>query len=228
MLRYTKERIYMVEERLLVSTTVLRFLLILVASYLFGLLFYYVLDREEKLHKKKRIDEMISLTIHIILCIWIGKIIVNFQVFMKDPFAILAYPSDRRALYIALILVSIYTVYETFKKKRPFRPIWNAFIPVLLGTLFMYELLQLIVEKNTYYFYYIIIYTILLLLYILLERYPYLLHIVIYSWFSLQIICSYYLGSVRLFQYIVSPIFIGLLCVLYSCFILLEKKYSEG
>ena len=94
MLRYTKERIYMVEERLLVSTTVLRFLLILVASYLFGLLFYYVLDREEKLHKKKRIDEIISLTIHIILCIWIGKIIVNFQVFMKDPFAILAYPSD--------------------------------------------------------------------------------------------------------------------------------------
>lgn len=64
MLRYTKERIYMVEERLLVSTTVLRFLLILVASYLFGLLFYYVLDREEKLHKKKRIDEIISLTIH--------------------------------------------------------------------------------------------------------------------------------------------------------------------
>src|SRR5699024_11033347 len=56
MLRYTKERIYMVEERLLVSTTVLRFLLILVASYLFGLLFYYVLYRDEKLHKKKRID----------------------------------------------------------------------------------------------------------------------------------------------------------------------------
>ncbi|MEJ8777475.1 hypothetical protein [Pseudogracilibacillus sp. ICA-222130] len=212
----------------MVSTTVLRFLLVLVASFLFGLLFYYVMDREEKLNKKKRIDEVISLTIHIIICIWIGKILANFQLFMKDPLAILSYPSDRRALYIALLLVSIYTVYETFKKKRPFRPIWNTFIPVLLGTLFMYELLQIIVEKNTYYFYYIIIYTILLLLYILLERYPHQLHIVIYSWFSLQIICWYYLGSIRLFHYMVSPIFIGLLCIIYSGYIVLEKKVSEG
>src|SRR5699024_5448155 len=165
---------------------------------------------------------------NVVIFIWIGKIIVNLQVFMRDPFAILAYPSDRRALYIALIFGTIHILYRSIWKKQAFRSTWETIVPVLIGTLFMYELLQFFVENHTYYFSYIIMYTILLVLYVVTQENPYQIPIVLYSWLMMLLISWWSLDSVRLFQYMISPLFIGVVFIFYSIFFIKELKFSEG
>src|SRR5699024_7227882 len=94
------------EDMKLISTTVLTFSLILIGSFIAGLLFTYITSIASKTTRKKQLDAIISIVINLIIYIWIGKILANISLFIEDPFAVLAYPSDGKALAIALALLT--------------------------------------------------------------------------------------------------------------------------
>lgn len=180
-------------------------------------------DNQSRKSKKHNIDSVISIALNFIIYIWISKIVLHINIFIQDPFAILAYPSDRYAFYLALFLTSITMIYNVYKKKMNFDAAWKTFLPTLLAMFFMYEILQLVVENRTYYFMYIIFYMILLLLYILIENKWMKEMIIVYTWFIMMLISWFMLDTIRIIKYLVHPIFIVGLLIMYT--IMIIKKY---
>src|SRR5699024_10686926 len=52
---------------------------ILFASFLGGILFYYVVDHNDKQHKKYELDQFLNVLIQFILYLWLMKIIAQFS-----------------------------------------------------------------------------------------------------------------------------------------------------
>src|SRR5699024_4803087 len=100
----------------------------------------------------------------------------------------------------------------------------DVMITTLVATLFMYEVLQIVIEKSYYYFLYVILYTVLLILYFILQKSEKQIEIIVYTWFIAQIGLWIYIDSIRFFQYIVSPIFIFILFATYIIHSLWRRK----
>lgn len=137
-----------VEEKLLPSTTVLISIGMFIGSFIVGIAFYYAIIPSNRQKKKQRVDELLSFIINFVLFIWAGKIIVHLTLFFQDPFAVLAYPSDARAFYIATILLVINLLYHIIRKGFQIKTFIATAIPVFLATGFTYELLQIIVVDS--------------------------------------------------------------------------------
>src|SRR5690625_3616935 len=70
-------------------------------SFIAGFIFFYLMSALSKAKKKQQAEEVTSLLINFVIYIWIGKILLNFLTFIKDPLAVLAYPSNSHAFYIS-------------------------------------------------------------------------------------------------------------------------------
>src|SRR5690625_3925685 len=90
---------------------------VLVVSFIIGLIFFYVIHPDEKAIKKQQLEEVSSQLINFVIFIWIGKIISHIQLFVQDPLAVLAYPSDATAFYTATILFLLTISYRIYRKK---------------------------------------------------------------------------------------------------------------
>ncbi|HZW68242.1 MAG TPA: hypothetical protein VFF20_06525 [Pseudogracilibacillus sp.] len=150
------------------STTIIVSLAIFIVSFLVGILTYYVLAYEKKEKRKKQIEDIISLSINFVIYIWIGKILVNLSKFLTDPLAILAYPSNSYALYIATLFICINLLYRKLRHHEEIGLIAEAFIPVFLTASFTYEFLQLVVEHHSYNLSYLVFLAISTIAYLLL------------------------------------------------------------
>lgn len=58
---------------------------IIIISFVVGLIFFYMISYLSKEQRKAQIEEIVSQLINFIIFIWIGKIILNFSIFIKDP-----------------------------------------------------------------------------------------------------------------------------------------------
>src|SRR5699024_4541182 len=111
----------------------------LVFSLLIGIVFFYITNQSTKQEKKQQLDQFISYLINFILFIWAGKIIIHISIFFQDPFAVLAYASDSRSVYIATILLVLQLIYRKIRKQLSVSQLVNTMIPIFLATSFIYE-----------------------------------------------------------------------------------------
>jgi hypothetical protein len=143
------------------SLAVLLDLAVIVISFVFGIGVYYFLSIDTKDVKKKQLEDVVSLTINFVIYIWIGKIVINIGKFIKDPFSILAYPSNSYAVYVATFFIIINLLYRKYRHNEQISSIIFAFIPVFLISSFVFEFLQFVVEGRTFNLYYLILLSIL-------------------------------------------------------------------
>lgn len=151
------------------ATQVLTKIAIIIISFIIGFIFFYNMSPLSKTDKKKRLDELTSLIINFVIFIWLGKIILNINLLVKDPFAVLAYPSNAKAFYLATLLILINIVYKIVRHKFTIEPIITTFVPVFLVASFIYEFIQVVWVKNAYSWAYLVLLMILVVIYALLH-----------------------------------------------------------
>lgn len=201
------------------TTQVLIKIGILVGSFLVGLLFFYMTSPLSKEKKKLHIDQVVSQLINFVIFIWLGKVIDHFNLFIKDPLAVLAYPSNASAFYIATLLFLLWMGYQVNRKKLQITSFMKAFVPVLLAASFVYEFIQLTMyEKNT--LLYLALLMILLVVYVFRTKEFSSQLLLLMIWAIGQIIVSFFVPFVTIFDFIISRYFfvgIIILCIaLYS------------
>ncbi|WP_163530766.1 hypothetical protein [Halobacillus ihumii] len=117
--------------------------IVLLGSFILGFFFFRIIGPFSKLETKQRLNELISLLIVFVISLWIGKIIINFSTFLSDPRAILAYPSNSEAFYIALLFTLIYTEYKLIDHYQEFLVLLLSFIYVFLSASFVNEFIHI-------------------------------------------------------------------------------------
>lgn len=192
------------------SVTVVTSIGIIIISFIGGIIFYYVTNPLLKEAKKKQLEDTLSLLINFIIFIWLGKIIANFSLFIRDPLAVLAYPSDSRAFYIATFLILINVIYRIRRHAFQLPPCVQSFIPVFFAASFIYEFIQMVMRKNAYSWGYLSLLLILIIVYVLLverhlsEQGNYFL---LALWGFGQLTLSIVLPYTTVFGYMIAPWF---------------------
>src|SRR5690625_1631004 len=123
---------------------------IIIVSFLVGYLFFYVVSDGTKEQKKNHIEESTSQLINVVIFTWIGKIVLNIQMFIKDPLVILAYPSNSHAFYFGIGCVAVTLAYKSMKGKVALFPLVHAFVPIFLAASLTYEFIQIVVKEQAY------------------------------------------------------------------------------
>lgn len=201
---------------------------IIVSSFMIGLLFFYFLSPLNKKEKKFQLEETVSLIINFIIFLWVGKIIINFSQFIRDPLAILAYPSNSSAFYIACFLIILNVIYKVKRHKFQFRPLLTSFIPIFLVANFVYEFIQIVIYGNTWT--YMALLLVLIMLYLLLfEKRPHILsYVLILSWSIGQLVFSFIFPYTTVLDFMLSPWFFGVVIIITLVFLNIDirKKVS--
>jgi hypothetical protein len=194
-----------------------------------GILAYYMVSELPKEQRKKQINEMTSQIVNLILFIWAGKILLNFPAFIQDPLAILAYPSDSIALYLAILFSSALLFYKSRKGQLDVLMFIQTFIPIFLISSFLFEFIQFSWNAQTLSFGYMVLLAVLLVLHLLIQRKldVYALTIVMLTGWSLGISMLHFVQPfVTAFGYLMAPWFIGVFFTVSLTLLLLHKRFS--
>lgn len=142
---------------------------VLVISLALALSLFYFFSDLSKDERKKYTDELISQLVNFILFIWAGKILLNISLFFQDPLAVLAYPSDSKAFYLAILFTAIIIFYKKKRGNLNLIVFAEAFTYVFLVAVFIYEFIQFILSKNQFSIGYLVLFLILLLLFYVMK-----------------------------------------------------------
>src|SRR5699024_7618078 len=201
---------------------------VIIGSFLIGFLFFYIISPFEKKTKKHTLDQLSSLLINFVIYIWLGKIVLNLDIFVTDPLAILAYPSDSSTFYFASFLIVLQICWKVWRKKIVDTNMLVAFVPIFLVTSFVYEFIQMFWYENSYSWLYIGLLTFLIILYLLIQDkmagWKLSLALMV-LWCAGQIVLSFILPFATVFTYIMSPWYVGALLLLSAgLYIYLSRK----
>lgn len=200
---------------------------VIVISIVIGLVFFYFTSELERDQKKIQLEEMVSQLINFVIFIWVGKIMMNFSIFIKDPLAILAYPSNSEAFYVAVSLSTILLFYKAKKKKFNVLQLVSSFLPVILVASFLYEFIQLVWNNNTYSIGNLALFTILLVFFLLAgDRMTSrkLMTMLLIGWSVGILLLAYIQPFATVFGYIMAPWFISLFLIINLLFITFVKR----
>ncbi|MBM7600890.1 hypothetical protein JOC34_003304 [Virgibacillus halotolerans] len=181
-----------------------------------GFIVFFVISDLPKSHKKKMISEMISQLINFVIYIWLGKIILDLALFVKDPLAILAYPSNAHAFYLAVLFSVLTLAYKQFYRKVDMVSFIPACIPVFLSASFVYEFIQFVWYDHTYAIGNLILLTVLIIVGLLIRdriRSTIVTTIMIIGWSTGMLLLTFILPLTTVFGYIMDSWFIGLLLI---------------
>lgn len=93
------------------------------------------------LNGKGFVSRAVSLFVDFIVFLWIGKIVGNFSLLIRDPVAVLAYPAGSHAFYIAVGLTAVSLLYR--RKRETYSAGFKVFLlQILYLSAFFYEFLQ--------------------------------------------------------------------------------------
>lgn len=144
------------------STSALTSMLVYILSIALGVIVFYIVSNWAKEQKIKQAGEVISQIINFVLFMWLSKVILNLPLLFRDPLALLAYPSNSKAFYLAILFsaaVLLYGVNSGRIKGQTFiRTLWH----ILLPAAFFYEFAQLAWFGDAYAFGNLILYAVLL------------------------------------------------------------------
>ncbi|WP_461176709.1 hypothetical protein [Virgibacillus ainsalahensis] len=192
-----------------------------------GFIILVIFGGLSKEQRKDYLEEMISQLINLVIFVWIGKIILNFPVFMEDPMSILAYPSDSDSFYLAVLFSGALFFYKSSKWYLDTLLFLKSFLFVLLTASFAYEFIQYIWNDNQFAFGYLILLTVLLLLFIFMQNRvaSSTLILVILTVWSLGVLLLWFIQPfVTIFGYMMTPWFLGLVFAIGFSFILFCKR----
>jgi len=193
----------------------------LIFSFLIGIIFFYITNQSTKQEKKQQINQFMSYLINFILFIWAGKIIIHIQIFFQDPFAVLAYPSDSKSVYIATILLIIQLMYQKVCKQLSVSQLVNTFIPIFLATSFIYEFIALTMMNSKTALQNLLLITVLVLAYLFLHdklKINYVTSLISFIYCVVHIV-FYFIGDYTIvFGYMLHPIYFMsiLLLIMYN------------
>src|SRR5699024_4405010 len=77
-------------------------------SWCYFILFYYVVDHNDKQHKKYELDQFLNVLIQFILYLWLMKIIAQFSMVFQDPMSVLAHPANSMHFLFASIILLVH------------------------------------------------------------------------------------------------------------------------
>lgn len=197
------------EDRIVPSITAIISILILLMSLVFGVLFYYFVSQENKAMKKKLIEDVVSLTVNFVIYMWVGKVMIHFAKFVKDPIAILAFPSNAKAFYVATFLIIMNLLYRKIRHEQSLFTIVRAFIPVFLAASFMFEFFQIILKSKSSNWPYLAFVFFLLIAYVITNGKVNIkkqLILISYSWIVGQFFIVQFLNT-TMFNYRISAIY---------------------
>lgn len=208
------------------SAQVLLSIAIIIISFVIGFIFFYIISPLSKEEKRKHIEELVSLLINFIIFIWVGKIIMNLAIFISDPLAVLAYPSDSSAFYIACLLIILNIIYKTKRHGFQVGSLMISFIPIFLVANFVYEFLQMIWYGSMYSWSYMALLMILIILYLMLfEKKPRkTTYLLILGWSLGQLLLSILLPFTTVFSYILAPWFLGTILLVFLLLFLISNR----
>lgn len=203
---------------------------ILSLSFAVGFISFYFLSDLPKERKRKHIGELFSQLINFVIFIWIGKVIVNVPIFLDDPLAVLAYPSNSDAFYIAILGTASILLYKKIREKIDMLPLFGSFLHIFLVASFLYEFIQFITGANRYAFGYLVLLSILLILYI----YFYgrtttnrLLGMLFIGWSAGILVLLFIQPFVSIFGYTMTPWFIVLFFIICFSIIIYKERRSR-
>ncbi|MFD1031615.1 hypothetical protein [Metaplanococcus flavidus] len=201
---------------------------ILVISFALAFLAFYLISPLSKEQRKEQIGEIISQLINFVLFLWLAKILLNLQLFVQDPLAVLAYPSNSEAFYLATLFTGVLLFYKRRQKKITGVLLAHSFLQVFLAASFFYEFIQFVWRDNPFSFHYLIVFGVLLALFHLLQgrakpqnQISIVLAVGAAGFFAINFMLPY----LTLFGYIMEPWFLALL--LAACFGLLIKDPQD-
>lgn len=186
---------------------------IIFMSFVVGIsAFYYTSDLSKTL-KKKHIAEITSQLVNFVIFIWVGKIVLNLPVLIKDPLAILAYPSNAQAFYLAVLFSTLTLAYKHVRRKMDVTSLINAFLPVFLIASFVYEFTQFFWSNDRYAIGYIALLAVLLVVYLFTYNHikaTTLTIMMVIGWSTGKLVLTFILPFTTVFGYIMEPWFLGL------------------
>lgn len=201
---------------------------ILVVSFLLAILLYYVMSSKKKSYKHQTIEFVLSIFINLIIYVWIAKIFLNIGTFFKDPLAVLAYPSNSQAFYLALIFLLVHILFQMRKDNRQFKQSREAIVPIFLSASFFYEFIHTVTRKSVFSPYYLALLFILLIPLLIgfdKERQQTFHLSLMIVWCMGTLILTIVLPYTTIFGYLISPIFIVvLLCMFIGLLIYKQRK----
>ncbi len=209
------------------STTILITISINVVSLTIGFIAFQLMNELDRSDKKQITDQMITSIINMILFIWLAKIILHLSIFISDPIAVLAYPSDANAFYLALILTSIQLVYKAKRNGLKLARLFYHFIPVLVFAGFTYHFIEIIWMDNSFAWGNFILMFMLLSLFLLLKRLinqKTMLLLISYCWVFGKLLISWLLPFTTIFGYMVAPLFLVMVALIISVLYLFNRK----
>lgn len=195
-------------------TNAIEHIAILMISFVIGVGSYIGMSKEPFQQLKKRLDWLLSIVIQLVIYIWLAKVLVLFKLVIKDPFAVLAYPSNATMLYLALLFTGIHIAIHIKKGVLLGSEMIRVFVPVLLSTHFVYSCIQVYQTSRTAFLIQAGIGVLLIIIYVMFEKVHYvrgsLLLLILWSFGNgwIAIIYEHY----TLFGYLLSPfIYVGLM-----------------
>ncbi|WP_192913020.1 hypothetical protein [Bacillus mesophilum] len=198
-------------------TSKLLFFGIVAFSFLAGVIAFYFLSEQPKEQKKREIDEVITALLNFVIFMIIGKVLINWRIFIDDPLAVLAYPSNSSAFYLAVLFSIVLLVYKSKYKQLHFIGFSAAFLPIFLSATFLYEFIQLVWKKNSLSLGNMLIAGLILVLYLYLRERLKSVHLVLAlltGWSAGMLILSYFQPFITIFGFIVARWFVLVFLVL--------------
>ncbi|WP_422124576.1 hypothetical protein DHX103_07095 [Planococcus sp. X10-3] len=193
-------------------------------SFVLAFAAFYFMSPLAKKQRKEQIGEIISQLINFVLFLWLAKILLNLPLFVQDPLAVLAYPSNSEAFYLATLFTGGLLFYKTRQKKIAGGLLAHSFLQVFLTASFFYEFIQLAWRDNPFSLHYLAVFGVLLALFHSLQGRvspQNQISIVLGAGAAGFFAISFMLPYLTLFGYIMEPWFLALL--LAACFGLLIK-----
>lgn len=213
----------------MVETTKLIPIFITISSIFGGILSFYMMSDLPKEQRKRLIEEITSQLINFALFIWVGKIILNFPVFISDPLAILAYPSDSSGFYLAVLFSSLSLFYKSKRGQMNVMLFIQSFIFVFLIASFLYEFMQFAWYDNTYSVGYMVLLAILLILFLTTQGRignHTLIIVVLVGWSIGIYILTNIQPFVTVFGYMMTHWFVGLFFAVNFTHLILNQRKS--
>lgn len=192
-------------------TSKLLFFGIVAFSFLAGVIAFCFLSEQPKEQKKREIDEVITALLNFVIFMIIGKVLINWRIFIDDPLAVLAYPSNSSAFYLAVLFSIVLLVYKSKYKQLHFIGLSAAFLPIFLSAIFLYEFIQFVWKNNSLSLGNMLIAGLILVLYLYLRERLKSVNLVLAlltGWSAGMLILSYFQPFITIFGFIVARWFV--------------------
>lgn len=200
---------------------------IIVISLLSGVVAFYLISDLSKMEKKKYIGELTSQLMNFVIFIWVGKILLNFSVFVRDPLTILAYPSNSSAFYLALFFSAVTIAIKSKREQIDVLSLVKSFIYVFLIGSFVYEFIQIVWNNDTYSIRYMILLAVLIIIFLFMRgrvATNMFIIIMVTGWTSGTLALAYIMPFTMVFGYTMAPWFLGLFLITFLTLMMFKKR----